>query len=92
MRLHSARVLRQASCGCIFSLPAPRLVQRMRRDHKAAIDAAVEERIVTALVGEHAGEDTKRSFRSLYRCVAGVAAAANNASEGLSAPGTLLSL
>lgn len=41
--------------------------QRMRRDHKAAIDAAVEERIITALVGDHAGEDTKRSFRSLYR-------------------------
>ena len=40
----------------------------MRREHKAAIDAAVEERIVTALVGEHAGAETKTSFRKLYRC------------------------
>lgn len=34
---------------------------------KKAIDEAVEERILSALVGENAPPDTKKSFRSLYR-------------------------
>ena len=40
---------------------------RLRREHAAAIDRAVEDRVLTALVGEHAGADTKESFRQLYR-------------------------
>jgi ATP-dependent HslUV protease ATP-binding subunit HslU len=40
---------------------------RLRRDNAAAIEAAVEERILGALVGEHASRDTKESFRALFR-------------------------
>ena len=40
---------------------------RMRRDHKAAIDKAVEDRLVSALVGEHATPETRAAFRQLYR-------------------------
>lgn len=40
---------------------------RARRDAKEAIEAAVEARIVEALVGHHATEDTKETFRKLYR-------------------------
>ena len=41
--------------------------QRMRRDHKVAIDRAVEDRLVAALVGEHANAETRAAFRQLYR-------------------------
>lgn len=40
---------------------------RMRREQQAAIDAAVEERLVAALVGEHASSETRAAFRQLYR-------------------------
>eukprot|EP00887_Chlorella_sp_A99_P004626 scaffold4.g4626.t1 len=40
---------------------------RMRREHKAAIDAAVEERLLAQLLGPTAGEEVRRSFRKLYR-------------------------
>jgi ATP-dependent protease HslVU (ClpYQ) ATPase subunit len=36
---------------------------------KAQIDAAVEERILGALLGGEASEVTRQSFRELYRCV-----------------------
>ena len=42
----------------------------MRREAKAGIDHAVEDRILAALVGEHSTEGTKESFRSLLRCAA----------------------
>ncbi|KAL4448003.1 hypothetical protein ABPG75_005222 [Micractinium tetrahymenae] len=41
--------------------------QRLRREMKKAIDEAVEERILTAMVGENALPDTKKGFRDLYR-------------------------
>ena len=41
----------------------------MRREAKAAIDEAVEERLLAALVGDVPGADTKSAFRTLYRCV-----------------------
>lgn len=40
---------------------------RMRREQQAAIDAAVEERIIAALVGDHATAETRTAFRQLYR-------------------------
>ncbi|EFN57346.1 hypothetical protein CHLNCDRAFT_56057 [Chlorella variabilis] len=40
--------------------------QRLRREMKAKIDEAVEERILTALLGDVAA-DTRNSFRALYR-------------------------
>lgn len=43
------------------------LLQRLRREMKAKIDEAVEERILTALLGDVAA-DTRNSFRALYRC------------------------
>ena len=51
--------------------PPPPLLQRLRKDMKRAIDEAVEERILTALCGETASQDTKNSFRDLYRWVGG---------------------
>ncbi|KAI3438396.1 hypothetical protein D9Q98_000828 [Chlorella vulgaris] len=41
--------------------------QRLRRESKAKIDEAVEERILSALLGEGAPPDTRSSFRALYR-------------------------
>jgi len=41
--------------------------QRMRREQAAAIDLAVEDRLVSAMVGEHASKETIASFRRLYR-------------------------
>jgi hypothetical protein len=38
----------------------------MRREMKAKIDEAVEERILAALLGD-VGADTRSSFRALYR-------------------------
>jgi ATP-dependent HslUV protease ATP-binding subunit HslU len=40
---------------------------RMRRDQQAAIDTAVEERIIGALVGDHATAETRAAFKQLYR-------------------------
>ncbi len=40
---------------------------RLRRTHAAAVDAAVEERLLAALVGEHASPESRESFRALYR-------------------------
>ena len=39
----------------------------MRKEMKAAIDEAVEDRIITALLGEASSPETKRSFKALYR-------------------------
>lgn len=44
-------------------------VQRLRKEMKKAIDEAVEERILNALVGETADPSTRRQFSALYRCV-----------------------
>lgn len=52
---------------CQASVPT-HSVQRLKREAQAAIAAAVEERILTALVGEHASLETRNSFRELYRC------------------------
>ncbi len=41
--------------------------QRMRREQQVAIDRAVEDRLVAALVGEHATAETRTAFRQLYR-------------------------
>lgn len=40
---------------------------RMRREQQVAINKAVEERLVAALVGEHATTETRAAFRQLYR-------------------------
>ncbi|KFM26355.1 ATP-dependent protease ATPase subunit HslU [Auxenochlorella protothecoides] len=42
--------------------------QRMKREAQAAIDAAVEDRIISALLGENVTQETRSSFRELYRC------------------------
>ena len=41
--------------------------QRLRREHAEAIERAVEDRIIAALIGEHASKETAASFRRLYR-------------------------
>jgi len=41
--------------------------QRLRREHAQAINRAVEDRIIAAMVGEHASKETAASFRRLYR-------------------------
>jgi len=41
--------------------------QRMRKEQAAAIELAVEDRLVSAMVGEHASKETVNSFRRLYR-------------------------
>lgn len=41
--------------------------QRMRRKHQEAIDSAVEDAVVSAMVGEHASKETIASFKRLYR-------------------------
>lgn len=41
--------------------------QRLRKEHAAAINRAVEDRIVAAMIGEHASKETASSFRRLYR-------------------------
>ncbi|KAL6777444.1 HSLU1 [Auxenochlorella protothecoides x Auxenochlorella symbiontica] len=41
--------------------------QRMKREAQAAIDAAVEDRIISALLGENVTQETRSSFRELYR-------------------------
>jgi ATP-dependent HslUV protease ATP-binding subunit HslU len=41
--------------------------QRMRREQQVAINKAVEDRLVAALVGEHATSETRAAFRQLYR-------------------------
>jgi ATP-dependent HslUV protease ATP-binding subunit HslU len=41
--------------------------QRLRKKHHHAIDAAVEDAIVLAMVGEHASKETIASFKKLYR-------------------------
>ena len=55
---------------CPLPSPSPALLQRLRREMKKAIDEAVEERIITALLGD-VSPDTKASFRSLYRWARG---------------------
>jgi len=40
---------------------------RMRREQQVAINRAVEDRLVAALVGEHATAETRNAFRQLYR-------------------------
>jgi ATP-dependent HslUV protease ATP-binding subunit HslU len=40
---------------------------RTRREQQVAIDRAVEDRLVAALVGEHATAETRAAFRQLYR-------------------------
>ena len=40
--------------------------QRLRREQQTAIDKAVEDRLVAALVGEHATAETRAAFRQLY--------------------------
>lgn len=40
---------------------------RMRREQKETISKAVEDRLLAALLGEHALHETKESFRQLYR-------------------------
>ena len=40
---------------------------RAKREAQAAIDAAVEERLLSALLGEHASAETRASFRELLR-------------------------
>ena len=40
---------------------------RMRKKHQQAIDAAVEDTIVMAMIGEHASKETIASFKKLYR-------------------------
>lgn len=64
-RNHQATTLR---------LPAPLLIrslsrhpQRLRKEMKKAIDEAVEERILNALLGDAADADTRSRFRMLYR-------------------------
>lgn len=41
--------------------------QRLKKKHKEAIATAVEDRIVTAMIGEHASKETLTSFKKLYR-------------------------
>lgn len=41
--------------------------QRMRREQSAVIERAVEDRLISAMVGEHASRETIASFRRLYR-------------------------
>lgn len=41
--------------------------QRLRKEMKKAIDEAVEERILNALLGDAADADTRSRFRMLYR-------------------------
>lgn len=41
--------------------------QKMRQRQKANIEAAVEDRIITAIIGEHAEAASRREFRNLYR-------------------------
>lgn len=40
---------------------------RLRKKHQQAIDAAVEDTIVMAMIGEHASKETVASFKKLYR-------------------------
>jgi ATP-dependent HslUV protease ATP-binding subunit HslU len=40
---------------------------RLRKKHQQAIDAAVEDTIVFAMIGEHASKETIASFKRLYR-------------------------
>ena len=41
--------------------------QRLRKRHQEAIRSAVEERVVLAMIGEHASKETIASFKRLYR-------------------------
>ena len=55
---------------------------RMRREAAAAIASAVEERLLGAVLGEHAAEDTRASFRALLRCARAGAGAGRRRGEG----------
>jgi ATP-dependent HslUV protease ATP-binding subunit HslU len=41
--------------------------ERLRKDVRAKAELAAEERVLSALVGENAGEETRRKFRSMLR-------------------------
>jgi ATP-dependent HslUV protease ATP-binding subunit HslU len=41
--------------------------ERLRKDVRAKAELAAEERVLTALVGESAGEETRRKFRAMLR-------------------------
>ena len=41
--------------------------ERMRKDVKAKAELAAEERVIEALVGENAGEETRQKFRKMLR-------------------------
>lgn len=65
--LPALKVARTGQLDTTLPLVPLLLLQRLRRESKAKIDEAVEERILSALLGEGAPPDTRSSFRALYR-------------------------